>query len=122
MMVASARLARDVVTVRLQKRRLTVQDLDQLQNDLHPVARDERVKSIVLDMGSVDFVDNSLINLLKCLTRDTERVGKHFRLQNAPTELKFALSAPSFRMAWASRILPVDSSAPSIRSIAHRPS
>jgi anti-anti-sigma regulatory factor len=121
-MIASARLVRNVVTVHLRKRRLTIQDIDQLQSDLHPVVRDERVKSIIFDMRSIDFVDNSLINLLKRLTRDAGRAGKRFNLRNAPTELQFALSAPSFRMAWASRILPVDSSTPSNRAIAHRPS
>ena len=111
-MLASIRSDRGTAKIQVHRRRLTLGEIDHLHRDVSALFRRGDLDVVILSLREVDFVDNSLVNLLRALASEARSRRVRFSLRDAPPPLRYALTAPSFRMSWASGLVPLDSSSP----------
>ena len=119
-MIASSKYIGRLVELRVQKTRLSVTDLRMLQTEVTSFLQQNDVGAVVLDMERLDFADNSLIHALRALVGTAQAAEKRFSLKNAPVALRYALTAPSFRMKWAIGLLPNETSTPAREVLSRR--
>jgi len=111
-MLVSARISQGQAEVSFVRRRLVVMDVDRLYRDILHLLEREDVRSVVLDLKSIDLVDNSFVNMLRSLALEARRLRRRLRLSHAPTALRYLLSSSSHRLAWAAGLIPPDASSP----------
>ena len=96
-MLFTERIEFDTVVLRVLKSRLAVTDADRLHRHVVAALGREGVESVSIDMERLDLADESLINVVRSLARESCRLGRRVWLRSAPSALSHLLPAECSR-------------------------
>jgi len=119
-MLASTRIREGRADVDILRGRLAVTDLDRLHGEVCALLSRRDVRTVAIGMRHVDFVDNSLVNVLRSLSRQARRTNRRLLLSSPPAALLFLASSSSHRLAWVAGLIPPDASSPTASVLGHR--
>jgi len=111
-MIASSRVRDGQAELFVQKRALSLVDLDRLEDDVLELFVRADVARVIVNLRAVERVDNSLVNLLRFLAGRARQFDCRFHAEGLPQALKYALSAPSFLMRWTEGVINPDARSP----------